>query len=162
MRYLNTSKKLIFLSLFLFQVVNLQGTPATLMVPVLSPCLRAEQLHITIDTHTGMIRCHVPKHLDCPLMAAMQSALNRDRNKLPAILTELRYWITFQRCQKTLQHLPATAVENLCFLEKPEHPILQQGRQRIYVKLHHYTNVVLVNARILKTIYVNFWRRELI
>lgn len=82
-------------------------------------------------------------------MSEMQGALNGDHSKLPEILTELRYWITFQRCQKTLQHLPATAVANLCFLEKPEDPILEPGRHRIYVKLHHHTNVVLVNERIL-------------
>uniref|UniRef100_A0A1A9V3Z5 Mediator of RNA polymerase II transcription subunit 14 n=1 Tax=Glossina austeni TaxID=7395 RepID=A0A1A9V3Z5_GLOAU len=123
---------------------NLQGTPAILTVPVLTPCLRAEQIHITIDTHTGMLRCHVPKHLDCPIMPEMQACLNGDRSKLPQIMTELRYWITHRRCEKTLQHLPATATENLTFLNMPDHPLLQSGRHKIYVKLHRHPNVVLV------------------
>lgn len=123
----------------------MQGTPAILTVPVLTPCLRAEQIHITIDTHTGMLRCHVPKHLDCPIMPEMQACLNGDRSKLPQIMTELRYWITHRRCEKTLQHLPATATENLTFLNMPDHPLLQSGRHKIYVKLHRHPNVVLVS-----------------
>nr|CAD7429019.1 unnamed protein product [Timema monikensis] len=37
---------------------HLQGSPAILSVPVLQPCLRAEQLLVTVDTHTGMLQCH--------------------------------------------------------------------------------------------------------
>uniref|UniRef100_A0A1I8PUW4 Mediator of RNA polymerase II transcription subunit 14 n=1 Tax=Stomoxys calcitrans TaxID=35570 RepID=A0A1I8PUW4_STOCA len=123
---------------------NLQGTPAILTVPVLTPCLRAEQIHITIDTHTGMLRCHVPKHLDCPIIPEMQACLNGDRNKLPHIMSELRYWITHRRCEKTLQHLPATATETLPFLKAPDNPLLQAGRHKIFVKLHRHPSVILV------------------
>lgn len=96
-----------------------------------------------------MLCCHVPKHLDCPIMPQMQSALNGDRSRLSGIMTELRYWITHRRCEKTLQHLPATTVENLTFLHLPDDPLLRSGRQKIYVKLHRNPNVVLV------CIYVN-------
>ncbi|KNC27173.1 hypothetical protein FF38_13837 [Lucilia cuprina] len=123
---------------------KLEGTPAILTVPVLTPCLRAEQIHITIDTHTGMLRCHVPKHLDCPIIPEMQTALNNDRTKLPQIMSELRYWITHRRCEKTLQHLPATATESLPFLTVPDNPLLQSGRHKIFVKLHRHPSVILV------------------
>lgn len=69
---------------------HLHGTPAILTLPVLSPCLRAEQIHITVDTHTGMLHCHVPKHLDCPLITDLQNALNNDHLKLPGLISELR------------------------------------------------------------------------
>ena len=124
----------------------MEGTPAILTVPVLTPCLRAEQIHITIDTHTGMLRCHVPKHLDCPIIPEMQATLNNDRSKLPQIMSELRYWITHRRCEKTLQHLPATATENLPFLTIPDNPLLQPGRHKIFVKLHRHPSVILVNV----------------
>ncbi|XP_065361680.1 mediator of RNA polymerase II transcription subunit 14 [Calliphora vicina] len=123
---------------------KLEGTPAILTVPVLTPCLRAEQIHITIDTHTGMLRCHVPKHLDCPIIPEMQTSLNNDRTKLPQIMSELRYWITHRRCEKTLQHLPATATEGLPFLTVPDNPLLQAGRHKIFVKLHRHPSVILV------------------
>lgn len=127
-------------------VINLQGTPPILTVPVLSPCLRAEQLHVTVDSINGIFRCHVPKHLDCPIMIQMQNSLNGNRIKLPYYMTQLRYWITFQRCQKTLQHLPATAFADLNFLTTPTDPILKPGRHKVYVKFHRHNNTVLVNV----------------
>ena len=32
---------------------TLHGSPAVLAIPILQPCLRAEQLLISVDTHTG-------------------------------------------------------------------------------------------------------------
>lgn len=113
-------------------------------MPVLNPCLRAEQIHITVDTHTGMLRCHVPKHLDCPVIPELQTALNGDHAKLPNFVTELRYWITQRRCEKTLQHLPATPHERLPLLHAPDHPITKIGRHKIFVKFHRHRNVILV------------------
>lgn len=122
-----------------------------LTVPVLTPCLRAEQIHITIDTHTGMLRCHVPKHLDCPIIPEMQVCLNGDRSKLPQLMSELRYWITHRRCEKTLQHLPATGTETLPFLTLPSNELLQHGRHKIFVKLHRHPNVILVSVFLYKS-----------
>lgn len=56
-----------------------------------------------------------------------------------------RYWITQRRCEKTLQHLPATAYERLPLLHHPDHPISKIGKHRMYVQLHRHPNVVLVN-----------------
>ena len=38
-----------------------QGSPAVLHLPVLSPCLRSEQLLITVDTRTGSLLAHIPQ-----------------------------------------------------------------------------------------------------
>lgn len=123
---------------------NLQGTTAILTIPVLNPCLRAEQIHITVDTHTGRFHCHVPKHLDCPIMSEMQTALNTDHSKLPDLVSELRYWITKRRCEKTLQHLPATAKERLPIITSAEHPATKIGRHKMFVQLHRHSNVILI------------------
>lgn len=123
---------------------TLQGTTAILTVPVLNPCLRAEQIHITVDTHTGRYQCHVPKHLDCPIIAEMQTALNNDHSKLPDLIVELRYWITKRRCEKTLQHLPAVAKERLPIRTSPEHPATKIGRHKMFVQLYRYPNVILI------------------
>lgn len=125
---------------------HLQGTPAILTVPVLNPCLRAEQIHITVDTHTGMLRCHVPKHLDCPISPELQTALNGDLTKLPHLVSELRYWVTQRRCEKTLQHLPATPHERLPLLHTVDHPMTKIGRHKIFVKLHRHPTVILVRS----------------
>lgn len=38
-----------------------QGSPAVLHLPILSPCLRSEQLLITVDTRTGSFQAHIPQ-----------------------------------------------------------------------------------------------------
>lgn len=123
---------------------HLQGTPAILTVPILNPCLRAEQMHITVDTHTGMLRCHVPKHVDCPIVTELEEALNKDLAKLPTLVSELRHWITRRRCEKTLQHLPANAVEHIPLLHEADQKKVQIGRHQIFVTFHRQPNIVLV------------------
>lgn len=122
---------------------HLQGSPAILSVPVLQPCLRAEQLLVTVDTHTGMLQCHVPQY-DAPLIPELQTALNGDHSRLPTLVSELRYWITQRRCEKTLQHLPATPHERLPLLHHPDHPMSKIGRHRMFVRLHKHPNVILI------------------
>lgn len=124
---------------------HLQGTPAILTVPVLSPCLRAEQIHITVDTHTGMLRCHVPKHLNCTVIPELEAALNSDIGKLPQLVSELRFWITQRRCEKTLQHLPATSFELLPLLYAPDPALARTGRHKMFIKLHRHSNIILVS-----------------
>lgn len=133
---------------------HLQGTPAILTIPVLFPCLRAEQIHITVDTHSGRLHCHVPKHLDCPFMAEMQAALNNDTSKLPNLVSELRYWITKRRCEKTLQHLPATLQEKLPLVYGPEHPINKIIKHKTYIQLHRHPHIVLVSLFYFKFPYI--------
>ena len=38
-----------------------QGSPAVLHLPILFPCLRSEQLLITVNTHTGSLQAHIPQ-----------------------------------------------------------------------------------------------------
>lgn len=128
---------------------HLQGTPAILTVPavpVLSPCLRAEQIHITVDTHTGLLHCHVPKHMDCPIMTEMQSALNSDYSKLSNLTSELRYWITKRRCEKTLQHLPAIPKKRLPSITSADHPVTNIGKHKVFIQLHRHPNVIIVST----------------
>ena len=42
-------------------VCVVQGSPAVLHLPVLSPCLRSEQLLISVDSHTGNLQAHIPQ-----------------------------------------------------------------------------------------------------
>lgn len=68
---------------------TLAGSPAILSVPILQPCLRAEHLLVTVDTHTGMLQCHVPQY-EAPLVPELTSALNGDHSRLPTLISELR------------------------------------------------------------------------
>lgn len=123
----------------------MQGTPAILTIPILNPCLRAEQIHITVDTHTGLLRCHVPKHLDCPIIPELQNSLNNDLSRVQQLVSELRFWITQKRCEKTLQHLPAAPFDRLPLLHPPDHLLSRMSKHRILIRLHRHPNVVLVS-----------------
>ncbi|XP_032682223.1 mediator of RNA polymerase II transcription subunit 14 isoform X1 [Odontomachus brunneus] len=124
---------------------TLAGSPAILSVPILQPCLRAELLLVTVDTHTGMLQCHVPQY-DAPLVPELTTALNGDHSRLPTLISELRFWITQRRCEKTLQHLPATAHERLPILYHPDHPMSKISRHRMFVQLHRHPTVILIVA----------------
>ncbi|XP_050538100.1 mediator of RNA polymerase II transcription subunit 14 [Daktulosphaira vitifoliae] len=122
---------------------NLQGSPAILSVAILNPCLRAEQLLVTVDTHTGMLQCHVPE-FNPPCIVQLQQALNSEHSKIPLLISDLRFWITQRRCEATLQHLPATAYERLPVLHHPDHPMSKISRHRMFIKLHKISNMILI------------------
>ncbi|XP_012271319.1 mediator of RNA polymerase II transcription subunit 14 isoform X2 [Orussus abietinus] len=124
---------------------TLAGSPAILSVPILQPCLRAELLLVTVDTHTGMLQCHVPQY-DAPLVPELTTALNGDHSRLPTLISELRFWITQRRCEKTLQHLPATPHERLPLLHHPDHPMSKISRHRMFIQLHRHPTVILIVA----------------
>ncbi|CAL1677681.1 unnamed protein product [Lasius platythorax] len=124
---------------------TLAGSPAILSVPILQPCLRAELLLVTVDTHTGMLQCHVPQY-DAPLVPELTAALNGDHSRLPTLISELRFWITQRRCEKTLQHLAATSHERLPVLHHPDHPMSKISRHRMFVQLHRHPTVILIVA----------------
>lgn len=62
--------------------------------------------------------------------------------------------MTQRRCEKTLQHLPATPHERLPLLHPPDHSISKIGRHRMYVRLHKHPNVILVSV-------FNLWKEEI-
>ncbi|XP_072757173.1 mediator of RNA polymerase II transcription subunit 14 isoform X3 [Anoplolepis gracilipes] len=124
---------------------TLAGSPAILSIPVLQPCLRAELLLVTVDTHTGMLQCHIPQY-DAPLVPELTAALNGDHSRLPTLISELRFWLTQRRCEKTLQHLAATPYERLPVLHHPDHPMSKISRHRMFVQLHGHPQVLLIVA----------------
>jgi len=95
---------------------TLHGSPALLSVPILQPCLRSEQLVISVDTHSGVFLAHVPQYEGNPVATEIEQNLNEDKRKLEVLVSNLRAWITKQRIHKTLQQLPATAYEKLPLL----------------------------------------------
>ncbi|CAG5108193.1 Similar to MED14: Mediator of RNA polymerase II transcription subunit 14 (Aedes aegypti) [Cotesia congregata] len=122
---------------------TLAGSPAILSVPILQPCLRAELLLITVDTHTGMLQCHVPQY-DVPLVPELTAAFNGDHSRLPTLISELRFWITQRRCEKTLQHLPSTSHETLPVIFSPDHPMAKISKHHMFVRLHRHPTVILI------------------
>lgn len=67
-------------------------------------------------------------------------------NRVQHFVSELRYWITQRRCEKTLQHLPATPFERLPLLHPPDHQLNKMSRHKVYVKFHRHPNVIMVSS----------------
>lgn len=125
--------------------VTIQGTPAILTVPILQPCLPADQLHVSVDTHTGTLRCHVPKYSKCPVLGEMQIALNGDHSKIADLVGKLRIWMVKRRCERTLEGLAAVSFEHLPLRFEPDHPVTKLSRHRLYVRLNRHPSVILVS-----------------
>ena len=124
---------------------TLHGSPAVLAIPILQPCLRAEQLLISVDTHTGIFLAHVPQYPHNPYSTQIQNSLNGDRMQLESHVSELRYWITARRIEKTLQQLPASPFEQLPLTyDLKSHPLSKMGRHKMYVRLHKQPSAILV------------------
>ncbi|XP_065205637.1 mediator of RNA polymerase II transcription subunit 14 [Planococcus citri] len=124
---------------------TLQGTPAILSLSILIPCLRAEQLLVTVDTHTGMIQCHIPQYSSRypPVVSELQHSFNTDRSNIPALISDIRFWLTKQRCMKTLQHLPVTVTEHLPIINDPTQSITLISKRRMFVTFHRHSNYIL-------------------
>lgn len=118
-----------------------QGSPPVLHLPILSPCLRSEQLLITVDTRTGSLQAHIPQD-DPPasLMSELQNTLNSDKIRFEAAIAELRFWITQRRCQKTLQHLPVSVYDKLPLMYPADSPMSRLGKHKFFLRLHKHPN----------------------
>lgn len=121
----------------------ISGSPAVLHIPLLQPCMQSEQLLVTVDTHTGFFLAHVPQ-FDPPLMDDIEDAFNKDLNKLENLISELRFWITMRRCEKTIQHLPAMASEQLSLNVPSDHPLIKFGTHKLFIKLCKHQNFYIV------------------
>ncbi|XP_053601349.1 mediator of RNA polymerase II transcription subunit 14 [Plodia interpunctella] len=121
------------------------GWPCVLACSALWPCLRAEQLLVSVGAHAGRLRARVPAYPGAPRMPELAAAL-ADTNVplIKALLTQLRFWLVARRCEKTLQHLPASVCEHLPFLHGPDHPLHKLCADRLYVTLHRHTDHILI------------------
>jgi len=124
---------------------TLHGSPAVLAIPILQPCLRAEQLLISVDTHTGIFLAHVPQYLTNPYSQNIQNSLNADRVQLEAQVSDLRYWITARRIEKTIQQLPATPYEQLPLMyDLRTHPLSKMKKHKMFIRLHKQPSSIIV------------------
>lgn len=121
------------------------GWPCVLSCSILFPSLRAEQLLVSVGTHGGRLRARVPAYPHAPRMPELATALGQNNVSLVKnLLTQIRFWLVARRCEKTLQHLPASACEHLPFLYGPDHPLTKLAPDRLYVSLHRHTKQVLI------------------
>lgn len=92
---------------------------------------------------------HIPQFEPSPpVVNEIQQALNSvnpDPVKLKALLSQLRYWVTEKRCEKTLQHLPASCADKITLLKWEENPILGKiGSTKLTIKFQKHPYAILV------------------
>ena len=101
----------------------IHGSPAVLSIPILQPYLKSLQLLMSFDTHTGNFLAHVPQYPTNLFSSEIQNCLITDQVQLEILVTELWYWITARRIEKTLQQL---------------------DRHMMFIKLQQLSSAVLV------------------
>ncbi|CAG7734428.1 unnamed protein product [Allacma fusca] len=128
---------------------TLQGSPPVLSIPILTPCLRSEQLLVSVNVNTGSFLVHVPQFDPSPpVVNEIQQTINTknpNTTKLISLISTLRYWITERRCEKTLQHLPASAADRITLLKWDENQILNKiGPHRLTIKFQKHPYAILI------------------
>lgn len=103
-----------------------------------------------MSVHTGTYLVHIPQFDPQPrIVAEFQQKLNSpipDTAKLKSLISQLRYWLTEKRCEKTLQHLPASAEDKITLLKWDENIILNKiGPNRLIVKFQKHPYGILVS-----------------
>lgn len=113
--------------------------PAVLHVSFIDPCMASEQLLICIDMLTGQFLVHIPQYEECPLISEIETCLNKNLDKLPALIKDLRIWITRERFKKTIEALPVHILDTLPFPPNYTHPIMEIEGHKIYFQFtrHH-------------------------
>lgn len=109
----------------------------------------SEELLVSVNTQTGGFLVHAPQfHPIPPLLKEIQQTLNSpptNVDKLKTLVSQMRFWVTERRCEKTLQHLPATATDGIRLLNWEENQILSRiGPHRITIKFQKHPYAILV------------------
>ena len=76
-------------------------------------------------------------------MNELQSTLNGDKSRFLAAISELRFWITQRRCQKTLQHLPVSVYEKLPLLFAADNPLSRLDKHKLFLRFHKHPNTLI-------------------
>ena len=80
------------------------------------------------------------------LTIEVEDNLNDRKPDLRAALSKVRLWLAQQRCEKSLQHLPAQCTPNLALVNQAYHVGLQAlSEHRIFIKIPKQTQYYLVN-----------------
>ncbi|XP_013410599.1 mediator of RNA polymerase II transcription subunit 14 [Lingula anatina] len=140
---------------------EIKGVPPTLLVPVLFPCMDSEKMLISVDIQRGLFLTSMPQYgAKCKVADDIEESLNSGGRELARLMTELRIWLGIQRCEKSIQHLPAAAYSFIPLTQYAGHPIENLGPWKLYIKLLKQANfyvVVDIQAKGIKAIEYNYY-----
>ncbi|XP_014680674.1 PREDICTED: mediator of RNA polymerase II transcription subunit 14-like [Priapulus caudatus] len=123
----------------------ISGTPAVLFVPLLSPCIASEQLHVSVDFLTGRVLTSIP--LWEPVhqtVKDIENALNGEKADLERLLTEVRFELMLSRIDRTVQHQFVECHTELPLVGWEQSPLQALSKHRMYLCLTKYSNCYVV------------------
>ncbi|KAL8611339.1 hypothetical protein ACOMHN_014394 [Nucella lapillus] len=98
---------------------EVRDLPVALHVPVLMPCMSSEVLRIAINVQTGAFMASVPAFED-QAVADIEDCLNVEKRGLEKLLSKLRIQLSLQRCEKSVQLMPAACLKIQLSLQQCE------------------------------------------
>lgn len=139
-------------------ICELNELPAVLHISFIQPCMPSEQLLVSVDMLTGQFLVHIPQYEDCPLIADVESYLNKSIDRLFPMVDKLKMWITRERCKKTVEALPVRIMDSLPFPANYSHDILNiQGNKIYFIFTRHQDKCLMVIFDNDKSSSFNLW-----
>ncbi|XP_005108274.1 mediator of RNA polymerase II transcription subunit 14 [Aplysia californica] len=136
--------------------------PVALHVSVLSPCMSAEVLRISIDVQTGSYMASVPC-CDRSAVQGIEECLNGEHRGLEKLLMKLKVHLVLLRCEKCVQLMVASCRPSLPLINVSEHALAKLASTRLYVKVpKQYGIYVVVEVREgeMRKVEVNYYMLE--
>ncbi|CAH1798713.1 unnamed protein product [Owenia fusiformis] len=130
---------------------EIKEIPSVLYVPLLEPCMQAENLCISVDILKGIFLPAIPQY-GMEITDDLAEALNEESKDVTTCLSDLRCLLALKRCRKSVQHLPVTLTDRLPIVNMAGHQLEKLGKHKIFIKLcrqgNHY---VVIDVKNLKT-----------
>ncbi|XP_046582734.1 mediator of RNA polymerase II transcription subunit 14-like isoform X2 [Haliotis rubra] len=123
---------------------EVRDMPVALHVPLLTPSMSSEILRISIDIQRGSYLTSVPCLTDHSVVKEIEDCLNADRRGLEKYFTKLRMQLCLQRCEKSVQLLPAQTFSSLPIVNIHGHPVERLGRYKLFIKVPKQSNFFVV------------------
>ncbi|XP_076466284.1 mediator of RNA polymerase II transcription subunit 14-like isoform X3 [Babylonia areolata] len=123
---------------------EVRDLPVALHVPVLMPCMSSEVLRIAVNVQTGAFMASVPAFDHA--VGDIEDCLNGDKRGLEKLLSKLRIHLSLQRCEKSVQLMPAACLKSLPIVNMSGHGLEALSSARLYIRVPRQPNTYVVVA----------------
>lgn len=122
---------------------EVRDLPVALHVPVLMPCMSSEVLRIAINVQTGAFMASVPS-CDDQTVTDIEDCLNGETRGLEKLISRLRIQLSLQRCEKSVQLMPASCLKSLPIINVSGHALENVAPTRLFIRVPRQPNTYVV------------------
>ncbi|KAK7108033.1 mediator of RNA polymerase II transcription subunit 14-like isoform X2 [Littorina saxatilis] len=127
------------------ETCEVRDLPVALHVPVLTPCMSSEVLRVAVNVQTGAFMASVPACED-QAVTDIEDCLNSDKRGLERLLSKLRIQLSLQRCEKSVQLMPAACLKTLPVINMSGHSLESLPSARLFIRVPRQPNTYVVVA----------------